>query len=413
MRPCTETPSPRSLPPSRAQVRWAGPLDRDRPDLGLARLDGIRTVLLHRAAETEDHYSHHAYLGLAGGTLFAIWSNHVRDEDGSGQRVCGRSSTDGGQTWSAREELFPPMDAVRLRADQDDQRDRVLIANGFAHVGGTLYAIAEAHMLGEHLAVTPPPGIPEAADAVNRTPESRPGLGRLARSLSPAGALGPIFWLVDSPPVPRKGFPTYPSASDPAFAATARAINDYLAAPEHWPSWEFLHHTCHVWAEDGHLLCEPTQSYRLADGSRARIWRDLSRGSERQYVQFETGPGPAGPDGWQRPQRSGFRDAYSRSAVGNLPDGTAYIINNPGRGRDPLVISLSADGLTFDRHGVIAGGSPPVQFEGVAKGPGFQYPHALLVDDTLHVLYSIGKEDVELASIPLSALAALEPQPEV
>lgn len=76
------------------------------------------------------------------------------------------------------------------------------------------------------------------------------------------------------------------------------------------------------------------------------------------------------------------------SAADNLPDGSEYIINNPGKcrcersvsggieqlfkGRDPLVLSLAANGLNFDQHAVIAGGSLPSRFAGVAKSRGFQ-----------------------------------------
>jgi hypothetical protein len=393
------------------QVRWVGPLDKSSPTLGLPLLKGLRKVTLYRAADNPDHFSHHAYLAAHECILFAAWSTHLRDEDGSGQYVSFSRSRDNGQTWTSAKELFPPLDTVRVRADQDNEKDLVLIANGFAIVDDTLYAIAEAHMLGG-CREAKPPGIPVAKDIVNHTFESRPGVGRIARSLAPNGALGPIFWLVDNPPAAVEGFPAYASAADPACAATARAINDYLAEPEHWPSWEFVKQTTRIWARDGHKLCEPTEAYHLPDGSRARIFRDASRGSGCQYVQFESGDGPTHENGWQMPQRTDFPDAYSRSAAGNLPDGTAYIINNPGNGRDPLVISLSSDGLTFDRHAIICCDTPPVQFVGVAKGQGFQYPHARINDGMLHVLYSIGKEDMELTSIPLAELERLKPFPE-
>ncbi|MFW5856655.1 MAG: exo-alpha-sialidase [Planctomycetota bacterium] len=386
------------------QVRWVGPLDTASPTLGLPVLDNLRKVTLYRAADHPDHFSHHAYLAVCEGVLFAMWSTHLRDEDGSGQRVSVSRSHDNGRTWTPAETLFPPLDEVRVRAEQDDWKDLVLLANGSALVDGTLYAVAEAHVLGSGAELSPPDGIPRSEDAVRHTFESRPGVGRLARAISTDGTMGPIFWLVDDPPPAVEGFPTYPGAANPAHAATARAVNEVLAQPEHWPSWEFVQQRTRPWARDGHKLCEPTQSWRLPDGTRARIWRDLSHGSDREYVQFESGDGPTDADGWQLPERCDFPDAYSRSATGNLPDGTAYLINNPGKGRDPLVLSLARDGLTFDRHAVLCCGAPPVQFEGVAKGPGFQYPHALVHDGMLHVLYSIGKEDMELTGIPLERL---------
>ena len=385
--------------PCGLEVRWANDINREStPTVGLPVLDQIRKRTLYRAEENEDVYSHHSYIAQHRGTLYATWSNHARDEDASGQRVRFTRSMDGGITWQPVSELFPPHDHIRARAEQDNLRDRVLIANGFAVVDDTLYAIAEAHLLGEKIFMASPTGIPQATDVVSREFWSRPGLGRLARAVTPEKN-GPIFWLVDNPPDPVPGFPAYSGVADPEFAETAAAINAFLATPEHWPSWEFLHHTCHVWAADGHRLCEPTPAWRLPDGTLARIWRDVSRGSHSQYAHFSR-------DGktWGLPRRMPFPDAYSRSTAGNLPDGTAYVINNPGNGRDPLVISLAADGLTFDRHAVIACNAPPRRFEGQAKDIGFQYPHATVAGDTLHVIYSINKEDIETAAIPLDTL---------
>lgn len=387
--------------PARRRLCWRGAIDMESPTLGLPRLEQVHRTTLYRAVDGDDAYSHHSYVAHHRGVLYASWSNHACDEDASGQRVRFSRRENQGKGWRDPAELFPPHDHVRTRADQDLVHDRVLIPNGFAVVGDTLYAVAEAHMLGEPRELCPPPGIEVAADAPNRSVYSRPGLGRLARAVGPDGGLGPIFWLVDSPPVPIDGFPAYPAATDPALASVAAAVNAWLAQGEHLPSWEFVDHTTRPWAPDGHRLCEPTQTWRLRDGARVRLYRDLSRGSGCLYAQFCDG------ETWHAPARAEFPDTYSRAAAGNLPDGTAYVINNPGRTRDPLVLSLAAGGLNFDRHAVIACQAPPTRSEGVAKGAGFQYPRATVIDNALVVVYSVNKEDIEAAEIPLAELASL------
>jgi hypothetical protein len=76
-------------------------------------------------------------------------------------------------------------------------------------------------------------------------------------------------------------------------------------------------------------------------------------------------------------------------------------------GRDALAVSLSADGLTFDRVAAIRSGAPPMRYEGRWKCGGFQYPHTTTMGDYLWVIYSVNKEDVEVTAIPLTALHAL------
>ena len=366
------------------QLRWTGPIDPNSPTLGLPRLDGVRTTLLYRATPETGTYSHHGYITSHSGVLVAAWSNHAADEDAPGQHVLFSRSTDCGGTWERWNELFPPHDEMKPAEQQDWNADRVLIANGFAEVDGKLYAIAEAHVLDE-----------------------RRGLGRLARSIEPDGSLGEVFCLIDSPPEPVAGFPRYPAASESAAPATAARINDCLARPENLPSWEFLGGTCSPIADDGHKMCEPTQSWRLFDGRYVRLYRDLGTPgaqkpdrSGRNYAQFSFDDART----WTPPSRADFPDACSRSAAGTLPDGTVYIINNPGNSRDPLVISLSADGLNFDRHAIIASGAAPRRHEGRWKDRGFAYPRAAVQGDTLFVVYSICKEDVAVAAVPISAL---------
>jgi hypothetical protein len=383
------------------KVRWVGEIHPETSTLGLQQLNCVQRATLYQASEQGDSFSHHGYITHHEGILFASWSNHRRDEDAPGQRVCFSVSSDGGHNWQSPAELFPARDRIKVRADADGRVDRVVIPNGFAPVGDRLYAVAEVHLLGESKEFAPPEGLGQAKNIIKRKFLTRPGPGRLARSLGPEGQLGPVFWLVGDPPEPKPGFPDYPAASDPAFSGTAQAIRNYLGRPENLPTWEFVNQSTRTWSSDGHRLCEPTQCWNVHDEIWARLWRDASRGSGVQYQQVSTDDRRT----WRAPEPSEFPDAYSRAAAGNLPDGTAYVVNNPGTDRDPLVLSLADDGLNFDRHILIASQAPPMRYKGVAKNPGYQYPRAAVSDEMLFVIYSVNKEDVEVAAIPLEELA--------
>ncbi|MBE0667404.1 MAG: hypothetical protein IH593_06975, partial [Bacteroidales bacterium] len=108
-------------------------------------------------------------------------------------------------------------------------------------------------------------------------------------------------------------------------------------------------------------------------------------------------------------------DACSKSNAGKLPDGQVYVINNvipmnPGGlgGRSMLAISLSKDGLKFDRVAIIRFIPPPLRYRGLEKTIGYQYPHSVVVDNDLWVMYSVNKEDVEVTRIPLDELYELK-----
>jgi hypothetical protein len=271
----------------------------------------------------------------------------------------------------------------------------VLTANGLYVVDGTVYAIAEVH---EYFAKDDGELRQKLEAATGRkTTRGRLGWGRLARAVKPDGQLGPVFWLVDDPPKPLGDHPALPHAGDPRFAAIAKALNQRMAQPLHMPAWDFRGHTNWTTAADGHGLCEPSV-YRRPDGVLVKLSRDLQH-SRRIYAATSEDGASFAPA-----IRTSIPDAPSKSVSGTLPDGRIYLVGNQSIGRDPLVISLSRDGVVFDRAAAIRAGAPRVRIRGRAKGPGFQYPAVTIVGDALWAIYSIGKEDVAVSRVPLAAL---------
>jgi hypothetical protein len=95
-----------------------------------------------------------------------------------------------------------------------------------------------------------------------------------------------------------------------------------------------------------------------------------------------------------------------------LPDGQVFVINagwpmsNKYGGRTLQLISLSRDGLTFDRATAIQFRPPEPRYQGRSKREGYQ-AHAVAAGDYLVVMSSVNKEDIVITRIPLSALYAL------
>jgi len=69
---------------------------------------------------------------------------------------------------------------------------------------------------------------------------------------------------------------------------------------------------------------------------------------------------------------------------------------------------LSKDGLNFDRMVVLRFLAPDQRYQGRSKSVGNGYPHSAIVDDNLWVIYSVNKEDIEIARIALSKLDKLK-----
>jgi len=397
----------RGAPP----VRWTAPWpDVSKPAAGFPQIDGVEHFPIYRAAPKTGVYSHHAHILHDGSTFYGLWSNHAHGEDGPGQRVFWATSADG-RDWSGFRVAFPARGPTR----QPEDEGRVLTANGLLMLDGAVYAVAEVH---DNIGFTDASRETVVERRSRQHPmRARRGHGRMACRLKADGVTGPIFWLVDNPPEPLPGSAAYPDAVDPRFADLAGRINEHQRQPLGHPFWNFRGGDADgpaadrypAPAADGHWLCEPT-TYRRPDGTLVRLFRDLNH-SHRMYAAVR----PRCRE-WSTPQPTNIPDSPSRSHAGRLPDGRVYLIGNQvcapldGSGkrshytRDPLVLSLSSDGREFDTALSIRAGSPPIRHPGKGKGRGYQYPHSIVVGDSLWVIYSIGKEDVAVSRVPIGSL---------
>ena len=392
--PAVGAPASAASPPP---LNYAATLDRTSPSLGFPSLPGAMTRQLYVGVPTPElgAYSHHSHLAFFDGVIVAAWSNHWSDEDSPGQYVRFSRSKDLGETWtdptSPAAILFPPMDEARQNSDRRYDKSKeyfTMCANGFAVVDQALYALAE-----------PSRGI------------NNPGIGRIARSVGADGRLGPIFWLNADHETPRANQELYRDPAAASFQTVARQLTDYLRDPRHMPQWDFF-----GWPQlDGRKSAEwtasfgatkrlqsvgePTYAVVLPDGAYARFWRTHAG---TNYVHFSKDQGRH----WTALENTNFPDGGSRANAGNLPDGTAYVINNPVK-RDPLTIALARDGRTFNRIAIINHSAGKNRHPGRAKVNGYQYPHSAVGGGFLFVLYSANKEDIFFTKIPLDDLYAL------
>ena len=110
-------------------------------------------------------------------------------------------------------------------------------------------------------------------------------------------------------------------------------------------------------------------------------------------------------DTWSDLLRTNFPNTYSRTFAGRLNDGRYYIVGNNYDimlDRRHLLIALSDDGSSFDRQYTIVGGNTTRRINGRHKEDGYHYPNCLSDGDKLLVIYSVNKEDIEVAIVDMS-----------
>ncbi|WP_242086957.1 exo-alpha-sialidase [Aestuariivivens sediminis] len=148
---------------------------------------------------------------------------------------------------------------------------------------------------------------------------------------------------------------------------------------------------------------EPSWFYRK-DGTIVMIFRDQNS-SFKKLASMSRDNGVS----WTMPKIIDTPDSRAKQSAGNLPNGIAYMVNNPSgnKNRFPLVITLSEEGKLFDKAYLLRSGGDDLQalrFEGKYKRKGYSYPKSVVWGHYLYVSYATNKEDIELTRIPIDSL---------
>jgi hypothetical protein len=144
-------------------------------------------------------------------------------------------------------------------------------------------------------------------------------------------------------------------------------------------------------------MSEPSW-YADPQGIAHMIFRD---GRRSHYLYRSTSSN--GGKTWTAPVRTNYPDAGSKNVTGRLSNGWYYLINNPSpQGRDPLAISFSRDGWTFERPRALRLGAAEIRSPRRGKNLGFQYPQALERDGSLWVIHCQNQEDIEVSEFRIA-----------
>jgi hypothetical protein len=354
-------------------------------DLGLKAARGTGTFTVFAPTEGSDKFSNGVVLAAFKGRLYAQWQSSARDEDSADTWVAYAVSDDG-RTWTPPRALAPAGQGGLMRSSGGwwtDGETLVAYANvwpdGFQSGAGG-YAEYRASRDGVNWSdarrVMGADGRP-VEGVIEQDPHLIDGRVMTAFHLRPGMIAKPFF---TDDPLGVSGWTQGRMENLPRDVSGAAAAHERRLSREIEPSL-----------------------FRRADGCAVMVFRDEEL-SFRQLASESCDRGVS----WTTPVLTAMPDARAKQSAGNLPDGSAYLVNAPNsdRPRLPLAVTLSADGRLFDRSFRLRGQGDlqPLRFPGQYKRPGYHYPKSVVWNGALWVGYAANKEDVQVTRVPLSAL---------
>lgn len=379
--------APPSIAPKDAAPYTVAPglFQPDRPDLGLAPAPGARTFTVFAPTDRTDRFGNGVVLIPFKGRLYAQWQSSARDEDSADTWVA-YSASDDGEAWSPPKTLAPAGQGGVMRSSGGWWTDgQVLVAyanvwpEGFQSGAG---GYAEYRTSRDGRTWSAPRRVMGADSrpiegVIEQDPHRIDGRVMTAFHLRPGMIAQPFF---TDDPLGVSGWTQGRMASLPRDTSKAAAPHERRLSREIEPSL-----------------------FRRADGCAVMVFRDEDL-SFRQLASESCDRGVS----WTTPVLTTMPDSRAKQSAGNLPDGTAYLVNAPNadRPRMPLAVTLSADGRLFDRAWLLRGRADlqPLRFEGQYKRPGYHYPKSVVWNGALYVGYATNKEDIQVTRIPLASL---------
>ncbi|MCC6682267.1 MAG: hypothetical protein IT445_15300 [Phycisphaeraceae bacterium] len=429
-----------------APIQWSQPstFDPAAPGLGLPRLPGCTHEILYNPAKNtpirtidgrtveQGWYSHAPDLIPFADGVIAVWTNHLRDEGGAGQRQLARfgrfDPQVGKVAWADEIVEIAPSPVVMARRPESNNPDAIdcpYVRCRLEVIGGKLYVFGELsandgwsnNVSYNHLQDRP---IPEAnyRDGRDRDAGFRYDIKRhldyryiqqwqvTGDRLEPASPIyrtAPLVERIEVTPGRFKPvvavFPVYAEAASidqapPGIQQALHAEPDFRLhnVPKYAPG------TSNLAADGSRGLAHQTQ-FQRPDGKWVVVRDHLVNGG-CYYAAVKDNVDDNYPPAFRT---NLFGDVQPEA--GSLPDGRVWLIGNEKTRRN-LYLTLSDDGIHFDRSWLLVDAAvQPLEGLGKGRNPeGPQYQAAIRLSDRLLVIYSIAKQQVGLTQIPLSAL---------
>ncbi len=318
----------------------------------------------------QDRFNNGAVLVAFRGRLYAQWQSSREDEDAADTRVL-YSHSDDGMHWSTPQVLAPPGSGGAMHSNGGWWTDgQMLVA--YVNVWPSGFQSGDGGWT-EYLL---------SSDGVHWSPPRRV-----------AGADGaPVEGIIEQDPH---------ALADGRIVAAFHTRPGMIVAPfftddplgvSGWRRGAManLPHAGRMSRE-----LEPSLFLRRDNGGECAVM--VFRDRDSSYRQLASESCDRG-EHWSTPVLTTMPDARAKQSAGNLPDGSAFLVNAPNadRLRVPLALTLSTDGRLFDRSFLLRGGDtlPTLRHPGRYKRPGYHYPKSVVWNGHLYVAYAVNKEDI-------------------
>ena len=376
---------------------YAGPAlpNLQLPDGGLPYSPGVQNIQVYRANRRPSTtfrtlenagytYNHHQDIACWKGRLYAAWAAGLKDEDIPPSQVVYATSSDG-FSWSAPKNLFPPEMGWQLRFYfYRASTDRMLVfACGPIEVKTRL------------------------SEKDKKT--------LLVRELKADDQLGPVYTLVNPGPAYP---PPFEQSPDKEFVTACREAYNCRMLLEQQDYGVFLGDRRMKWHEKANWPGGKVQGrddywtfgkafcfFHRPDGTLVGLCK----------LGFVTQSQDQG-ESWSLPVVAGGLDVGgAKEWAQRTPDGRYAMVYPPARGnRFPMVVTTSADGITFSNMRLVHADMPPQRYEGKYKDMGPQYLRgvaewagdaATIDKEAIWVVYSLSKEDIWVSRIPVPIMS--------
>jgi hypothetical protein len=227
-------------------------------------------------------------------------------------------------------------------------------------------------------------------------PNDGKGIGRVVREIYKDGGLGPVYFIRynSSWDTTKSVFPFYASSKDKGFVA---ACYELLGNPLMMQQW--------VEEADRNDPLIPLKKdvkafsyYHLNNGEVVGLWKHaLTSISKDNGLSWQYGP--------LRAPR--FVNSNAKIWGQKTIDGKFATVYNPSEFRWPLALSVSDNGLVYDRLLLVNGSISGMRYGGAYKSYGPQYVRGIEEgngqpkDGNMWVTYSMNKEDIWVSKIPV------------